>query len=301
MMTQKTLFYISVLFVCLTLKSQTRTDRLLTNLHDRNDPYIFVIAHRGDWRNAPENSLQCIEKAIAMGVDMVELDIQPTKEGNFICMHDETLDRTSTGKGLVKGYTTEDLKKFVLRSGNGSKTRQSIPTLKEALNICNGRILVNIDKGGTYIKEILPIIRECGMEKQVIIKGYDPVEKVKKEYSSSESMLYMPIINLWNKEAATTIQAFIKDFTPIAYELCFKDDADPNLSMINEIVKSGSRVWMNTLWDSLCGGHDDENALLEGKDKHWGWMLKHKVTMIQTDRPQELIQYLKEKGLRNLQ
>jgi len=147
----------------------------------------------------------------------------------------------------------------------------------------------------------MPIIQECGMEKQVIIKGYYPVEKVKKEYGSNESMLYMPIVNLWDKEAVATIQTFIKNFTPIAYELCFKDDANPNLKIIDEIAKSGSRIWMNTLWDSLCGGHDDENALLESKDKHWGWMLKHKATMIQTDRPQELIHYLEEKGLRDLE
>ena len=300
-MTKKLFFLLPILLTAFSISAQTRTDKLLKNLHDNESKYIFVIAHRGDWRNAPENSLQSIEKAIAMKVDMIELDIQPTKDGNFICMHDETLDRTSTGKGPIKDYTTEELKKFVLRSGNGIKTRQPIPTLKEALNVCKGRILVNIDKGGTYIQEIMPIIQECGMEKQVIIKGYYPVEKVKKEYGSNESMLYMPIVNLWDKEAVATIQTFIKNFTPIAYELCFKDDANPNLKIIDEIAKSGSRVWMNTLWDSLCGGHDDENALLESKDKHWGWMLKHKATMIQTDRPQELIHYLEEKGLRDLE
>lgn len=300
-MTKKLFFLLPILLTAFSISAQTRTDKLLKNLHDNESKYIFVIAHRRDWRNAPENSLQSIEKAIAMKVDMIELDIQPTKDGNFICMHDETLDRTSTGKGPIKDYTTEELKKFVLRSGNGIKTRQPIPTLKEALNVCKGRILVNIDKGGTYIKEIMPIIQECGMEKQVIIKGYYPVEKVKKEYGSNESMLYMPIVNLWDKEAVATIQTFIKNFTPIAYELCFKDDANPNLKIIDEIAKSGSRVWMNTLWDSLCGGHDDENALLESKDKHWGWMLKHKATMIQTDRPQELIHYLEEKGLRDLE
>ena len=300
-MTKKLFSLLLILLTAFSISAQTRTDKLLKNLHDNKSKYIFVIAHRGDWRNAPENSLQSIEKAIAMKVDMVELDIQPTKDGNFICMHDETLDRTSTGKGTIKNYTTEELKKFVLRSGNGIKTRQPISTLKEVLNVCKDRILVNIDKGGTYIKEIMPIIKECGMEKQVIIKGYYPVEKVKKEYGSSESILYMPIVNLWDKEAVATIQTFIKDFTPIAYELCFKDDTTPSLRIIDEIIKSGSRIWMNTLWDSLCGGHDDENALLEGKDRHWGWILKHKATMIQTDRPQELIHYLEEKGLRNLQ
>ena len=98
-MTKKLFFLLPILLTAFSISAQTRTDKLLKNLHDNESKYIFVIAHRGDWRNAPENSLQSIEKAIAMKVDMIELDIQPTKDGNFICMHDETLDRTSTGKG----------------------------------------------------------------------------------------------------------------------------------------------------------------------------------------------------------
>ena len=162
-MTRKIIFLLSVLLVSLSAEAESRIDKLLRNLHDKNSQYVFVIAHRGDWRNAPENSIQCIENAIAMGADMVELDIQQTKDNNFICMHDATLDRTSTGKGAIKNYTTTELKQFVLKSGNGIKTRRSIPTLEEALMTCKDRILVNIDKGGTYIKEILPIIRKCGM------------------------------------------------------------------------------------------------------------------------------------------
>ena len=299
-MTRKIIFLLSVLLVSLSAEAESRIDKLLRNLHDKNSQYVFVIAHRGDWRNAPENSIQCIENAIAMGADMVELDIQQTKDNNFICMHDATLDRTSTGKGAIKNYTTTELKQFVLKSGNGIKTRRSIPTLEEALMTCKDRILVNIDKGGTYIKEILPIIRKCGMEKQVIIKGRYPVEKVQEEYGTNTSMLYMPIIHLWKEEDIKATESFIKDFTPIAYELCFKDEQTSNLKVIDKIVQSGSRVWMNTLWDSLCGGHDDENALLESNDKHWGWILEHKATMIQTDRPQELIKYLEDKGLRKL-
>lgn len=299
-MTRKIQLILSILLVTLSVASQTRADKLLYNLHDKNSKYVFVIAHRGDWRNAPENSIQCIENAIAMGVDMVEIDIQPTKDGNFICMHDQTLERTTTGTGAIKDYTTEELKKFVLRSGNGIKTRRQIPTLEEVLKVCKNRILVNIDKGGTYIKEIIPIIKKCGMEKQVIIKGKYSVEKVKESYGSSQEMLYMPIIDLWNDKSVASVQEFIKDFVPVAYELCFKDDESLNLNMINSIVQSGSRVWINTLWDSLCGGHDDENALIEGKDKHWGWILEHKATMIQTDRPQELIKYLEDRGLRRL-
>ena len=101
-MTRKIIFLLSVLLVSLSAEAESRIDKLLRNLHDKNSQYVFVIAHRGDWRNAPENSIQCIENAIAMGADMVELDIQQTKDNNFICMHDATLDRTSTGKGAIK-------------------------------------------------------------------------------------------------------------------------------------------------------------------------------------------------------
>ena len=150
-MTRKIIFLLSVLLVSLSAEAESRIDKLLRNLHDKNSQYVFVIAHRGDWRNAPENSIQCIENAIAMGADMVELDIQQTKDNNFICMHDATLDRTSTGKGAIKNYTTTELKQFVLKSGNGIKTRRSIPTLEEALMTCKDRILVNIDKRyGTF-------------------------------------------------------------------------------------------------------------------------------------------------------
>lgn len=278
----------------------SRIDSLLSNLHNAKSNYVFVIAHRGDWRGAPENSLQAIENAIRMGADMVEIDIQRTKDGNFILMHDKTLNRTSTGKGAVADYTTDELKAFKLKSGHNIRSRRSIPTLEEALNLCKDRILINIDKGGTYIKEILPIIRKCKMEKQVIIKGNFPVDKVKAEYGDDTDMLYMPVIYLSKEGATAEAEAFIKDFRPVAYEVTFSKEADLDAKLLKRMIKSGSRVWIDSLWDTLCAGHDDENALIEGKDKHWGWILDHHATMIQTDRPQELIEYLTSKGLRTL-
>ena len=59
----------------------------------------LIAAHRGDWRNACENSLEAIENAIRMGVDIVEVDLQRTKDGELILMHDRKLDRTTTGYG----------------------------------------------------------------------------------------------------------------------------------------------------------------------------------------------------------
>lgn len=286
-----------ILFLLLSLhvQAQTKVDSLLQKF-DQSD-YVFVVAHRGDWRNAPENSVDAIKRAINMGVDIVEIDIQMTKDSNFVVIHDKTLDRTTTGKGKVSDYKTDELKKLLLKSGNGIKTYEQIPTLEEALLVCKDRILVNIDKGGTYIKQILPILEKTGTKKQVIIKGKYPLEKVKEEFGDKSGFLYMPIFNVDEKASWKEIEKFQKEFHPIAIEACFQTDEFDELKRFPEIINKGSRIWINTLWDTLCGGHDDEMAMKD-MDANWGWILNCGATIIQTDRPSELIEYLKTKVLR---
>ena len=87
-------------------KSLTIQDKI-ANLKDSKNNQVIVVSHRGDWRNAPENSLQAIKNCIKMGVDMVEIDIRETKDGHLVLMHDKTIDRTTTGKGLVKEWTLD--------------------------------------------------------------------------------------------------------------------------------------------------------------------------------------------------
>jgi hypothetical protein len=70
-------------------------------LEDSKSSRVLVVAHRTCWRNAPENTLQAIEHCIKVGVDMVEIDVRKTKDGELVVIHDETLDRTTNGAGLV--------------------------------------------------------------------------------------------------------------------------------------------------------------------------------------------------------
>lgn len=72
--------------------------------------YVFVVAHRGDWRHAPENSLQAIQNSIDMGADMVEIDVRRTKDSVFVLMHDDSIDRTTSGTGHVDEVTSRSCK-----------------------------------------------------------------------------------------------------------------------------------------------------------------------------------------------
>lgn len=76
---------------------------------DRDQHYVHVVSHRGDWKQFPENSLDAINSIIQMGGDVVEIDVQRTKDGQLILMHDERLDRTTNGKGLIAETTFADI------------------------------------------------------------------------------------------------------------------------------------------------------------------------------------------------
>ena len=75
--------------------------------------YVMIFAHRGNWRGAPENSLQAYKQCIDGGIDGVEIDVHMTKDSAIVMMHDDTVDRTTTGTGLVSDYTLEEIKKLV--------------------------------------------------------------------------------------------------------------------------------------------------------------------------------------------
>ncbi len=296
---KKILFVLGLLSLVSGLQAVGHIGRLRAALKNNRSGYVFVVAHRGDWRNAPENSVSAIKKAADMGADMVEIDIQRTKDSVFILMHDGSIDRMTNGKGNVADYTAEELKKFRLRRADGSLSDEAIPTLEEALEACRGRLLVNIDKGGDYLAEIEPVIRKTGTEDHVVLKGRNPVDVVRRHLAAYEDIIYMPVVDLDQEGAIPYVASFLSDFRPDAVEIIFGDDEFAKLSYLPVIAASDCRIWINTLWASLCGGHEDEKAMSD-PDANWGWVLDRQATIIQTDRPKELIEYLKKKGLRKL-
>ncbi|MNH38544.1 hypothetical protein D3C79_995990 [compost metagenome] len=110
----------------------------------------------------------------------------------------------------------------------------------------------------------------------------------------------MPIVNITKPDARAVITDFSKHLKPVAFELVFNTDTVAILKDLSFIRKSGSKIWINTLWPSLNGGHHDDMAVEENKaEQSWGWVINKGATMIQTDRPKELIEYLRKKGLHN--
>ncbi len=300
----KTLIQCFLIMICVSCTAQDIDDNykkqtindLISNLKDSQNKEVIVVAHRGDWRNAPENSLQAIQNCIDMGVDMVEIDVRKTQDGVLVLMHDKTIDRTTNGSGKVNDLTYKALQEFYLVDGLNKNTPHKIPTLKEALKLAKGKILVNLDKSYDIFTECYAIIEQTGTEKQVLIKGGKTRKEVESEFGAYlDKVIFMPIVKLSKPNAEAIVNDYLEHWPPVAFEFVFSSNVAPMINQFDRIKKSGSSVWVNALWPQLNGGNDDEKAALN--PKVYNWYTRNKVDIIQTDRPQLLLKFLREKGL----
>lgn len=142
---------------------------------------IKNFAHRGFSGKYPENTLLAFQKAIEVQADGIELDVQLTKDGEIVIIHDESIDRTTNGKGLVVDYTYDQLKEFdASYIYTGKFGFNKIPTLREYFNLIKGtNIITNIElKTGIFeyvgIEEkVFNLIKEFKLEDRVIISSFN--------------------------------------------------------------------------------------------------------------------------------
>ncbi|MDR0573312.1 MAG: glycerophosphodiester phosphodiesterase family protein [Tannerella sp.] len=259
---------------------------------------VMVVSHRGDWRNYADNSLEGIVSCIPMGVDIVEIDLALTKDSVLVLMHDRTVDRTTNGNGKVSDFTLAEIKQLRLKNGLGRVTDFQIPTLEETMLAVKDKIIVNLDKSDRYFDLVFEVLERTGTTSQAIIKSDKPYEQLKAQYGENMNrMIFMQIIALKKGTAMDSIAPLLEKKHPY-YEICFQEEDRELLLQIKErLDNTQSVIWINALWDSLCGGYSDDKAL-KRPDETWGYLIDELgAGILQTDRPAYLIDYLRNRGL----
>ncbi len=128
---------------------------------------VLRIGHRGAAGHGPENTLAAIQKGIALGVDFVEIDLRRTADGVLVVLHDETVNRTTNGKGRVDRLSLQEVKKF--NAGNG----EHIPTLKEVLKVAAGEAGLMLElKVKGMAQQTVEVVREAGFRDPVIYASF---------------------------------------------------------------------------------------------------------------------------------
>ncbi len=288
---------------------------------DYDSGRLFVVAHRGCWAAAPENSVAAIEACIKMGVEAVEIDVQLTKDKKLIVFHDRTLDRMTDTWGYVSDKSFDEIRSLALMERDGSlaklasrrfKTFHRIPTLKEVFEAARGKIMINLEikanaRAGyaETFEAAANLAREMGVADHVLWK-IPPVRRggdlsradTNTRTFDVEGLPYvMPIV--WQNQRPFIDQ--ISDFSGLpvrGFEVVGQDVgywplmADGRISGADQFRYMGIAVLPQ--WSA---GFADEGAML-APDKNWGRLIDLRFDLIMTDRPEALISYLETKGLR---
>ncbi|RLE74539.1 MAG: glycerophosphodiester phosphodiesterase [Thermoprotei archaeon] len=141
--------------------------------------HFFIVGHRGAKGLEPENTILSIRKALEIGVDAVEVDVRASKDGYPVIIHDDTVDRTTNGSGLVADMTLDELRK--LDAGKGEK----IPLFEEVLREVHGKAVLFVEfKVADAIDAVLKIVDSMNAWKSILFISFESDHLLKvKEYN----------------------------------------------------------------------------------------------------------------------
>ena len=139
------------LAACVSTKvAPSKASRICAELRQPAGTQVLVAAHRGlsgrstgAWEKYPENSLAAIADSVAKGIDIVEVDVRKTRDGQLVLCHDATVDRTTDGTGAISDLTLAEIKRLRLRLGvggtNAPVTNHQMPTLEEVMRVTSAQ------------------------------------------------------------------------------------------------------------------------------------------------------------------
>ena len=235
---------------------------------------VVAIAHRGEHLHHPENTIPALEEAIRAGADFIEVDVQTTSDGKLVLSHDATVDRCTNGHGKISEMTFEQLEALDAGIKAGPEFAGTrIPTFDQALDLARAKIGIYVDVKTASARDLVAHIEGhgmtddvaiyCGLKLAKDIKELNPRLKVMPESNSAEHSKLL-IEQLHPKVVAFGARDFTSDIIGIVKQ------ANALVYVDRMGVTDAPEGW--------------QSAIDAGADG------------IQTDRPGELVEYLRLKG-----
>lgn len=245
------------------------------------DPKPLIIAHRGDWSGAPENSRAAIRAARAF--DMVEIDVQLSSDGVPVVMHDPTTLRTTGENAKVSALTAAEITALKLQD-----SAETVPTLVQALEAGGPELLFDLDvKRPSELNAVADILARRPERDRCVLKiDVDTEDDIATllglERRASACVFAKHIVR--DRKSLDLLQA-LKSKGIAAAEIAF-----PNLETLQDCARLGPPLTTYTLRDVHCAGLSDDAALAD-PHRVWGALRAAGAAGIMTDQPTELSAY----------
>jgi len=259
---------------------------------------IWVIAHRGASKDAPENTLKAFQLAMDQGSDMIELDLKLSKDGELVVFHDRSLKRTSNGEGRLANYTLEELKRLDAGSWFDPQNfaGEQIPTLREVLELTAGKIMLNVEIKKEAVqrqddwveRHLLALLQEYNMVPHTMVSSFAtlPLIRLKeREPQLSTALLYGDSIR-------TNLRPKIPIYGYQAYQLVLRTRSD-SLNIRRNLVTRGFVKRSRETGVRIHAFTVDQPKIMKR-------LIKRQLNGIMTNMPERLIHWLQKQGEKDL-
>ena len=260
------------------------TKSILENRKIKGSP--LLVAHRGVCgANVPCNSIAAYKIAISQGADVVEIDVSKSKDGKFYVFH-PGMEHVFLKSEHLSLLDSSEIDKLYLLNQDSVPTSYKVPTLEEVLLLLKDKCYINVDKFWTDVEGISRVIRECGVEKQVIVKTYVDDKALEAVTKYAPDFMFMPLI--WSKDTVTD-KLIENGVNVIGAELLFSNEGEDCVSdeYIKKMHLKNLMLWGNSIiYDEkavISAHHTDDISLTDDPDKGWGWLIDKGFDFIQTD------------------
>lgn len=242
---------------------------------DENSSFISVHRGGGELKGNPENCIESFEFFSKQFPVFIECDIAMTKDAELIMMHDETVDRTTNGKGQVTSLNASEITQLNLKDNKGNLTDFKVPKLEDVLTWAKDRVILTLDtKKSTPIEKVIKLVEKTKTERNTVIITYSADEAAAVYRLNPNLKISVGIMQERDYHRLKTLS--IPDENMIA----FIGTREPKKELIDFLHKKG----IVTILGSL--GNLDKKALTSSSNLYKKWQ-EMGVDVFATDYPLE--------------
>lgn len=247
-----------------------------------SDRIPMVSAHRGGpYPGFPENAIETFQNVIQHTASIIEFDVALSKDSVLVLMHDNTLERTTTGSGKVIDMNFEDIRKLKLVDNDGKETGFQVPTLEEALAWGKGKVLYTVDiKREVPFEMVVDAIKKQKAEAYAAVITYS-VEAAKKVHSLHPDLMLS--VTIRNEEE---LKRFEESGIPVEQWIAFTGTSERPAEFNAKLHKMGVFTILGVL------GNLDKSAIARG-DQLYVDFVNNGADILATDRPIEAAEAIK--------
>ena len=262
---------------------------------------VQVAAHRGtSGANIPCNTIPAFDIALKGGASILEMDLFKSADGEIFIFHTGKEPYQLNKDIDLTQLNSNEIRQLSLINVDFNATHWGINTFDEVLEHFKGRCILNLDRIGTCIPDVIKVVERHNMREQILLKN-EPIPGILKIIEElAHDYMFMPI---YMEEDTASEMIERMNINYIGAELVFKTEQSPVVQpeYIEKMKRNGKTLWGNAVLYNymipLSAGHTDDVSLIETPDKGWGWLVDHGFDIIQTDWTYQCCKYLKDRGV----